>query len=125
MLVKNESIFIATKEFIASVSESQDRDLYEFQEDKWYFWNETLSDAIGPYDTEEDAIVGMQLYNRQLSLSKVEKRISEEDLIMNPDIIDSIIEDIEKNNQVYFICSDKELTKPTMVMCPPFFSMIK
>lgn len=32
----------------------------------WYFWNETWSDVIGPYDTEEEANTAFNDYCAQL-----------------------------------------------------------
>lgn len=29
---------------------------------KWYFWNETWTDLIGPYETKEEAIVELAKY---------------------------------------------------------------
>ena len=28
--------------------------VYQDKEGKWYFWNETYSDKIGPYETNEE-----------------------------------------------------------------------
>ena len=33
---------------------------------KWHFWNETWSDAIGPYDTEEECKIALNSYCREI-----------------------------------------------------------
>lgn len=33
---------------------------------KWYFWNETWSDATGPYNTEEECNIALDEYCREV-----------------------------------------------------------
>lgn len=33
----------------------------------WYFWDETWSDAIGPFDTEEDCRTDLKEYAEELN----------------------------------------------------------
>lgn len=46
------------------VSESQNPKVTFQKDGKWFFWNETWSDCFGPFDTEEAASDGCNLYAR-------------------------------------------------------------
>lgn len=39
---------------------------YDTLDHKWYFWDETWADRVGPYDTEEDARIALKEYCKKL-----------------------------------------------------------
>ena len=39
---------------------------------KWWFWDETWANEIGPHDTEEEARVALNRYVHYLTTGKVE-----------------------------------------------------
>ena len=47
--------------------DSQYPELGSMETDKWYFWDATWTQAIGPYDTEDAARKGLEEYVEELS----------------------------------------------------------
>lgn len=65
----NDPVFQANKwtmDMEANVGYDIDGNPIKLIHDKWYFWNEVWADAIGPYDTEQEARENLKEYGEGL-----------------------------------------------------------